>query len=159
MPQIRLFSGAIRNRKEFTLGLLYAAVGAFFALTSLDYDFGTRIRIGPGYFPFWLGVILAGIGVAILLRSLSPETESARLPDFHIRGLIIVFGSLALFAALLKLLGAFFGVVLLVVLASVASHEFDLRKSLIWALIVAAFCAVLFVVLLDVQIPLWPSWI
>jgi hypothetical protein len=42
---------------------------------------GTGARMGPGYFPFWLGMILAGLGVITLLKALGKaDNDQHRIP-------------------------------------------------------------------------------
>ncbi|MFL6716596.1 MAG: tripartite tricarboxylate transporter TctB family protein, partial [Burkholderiaceae bacterium] len=48
----------IRNQKDFWSGVMFAAFGLFFAGFGTRYTFGSAARMGPGYFPTVLGVIL-----------------------------------------------------------------------------------------------------
>jgi len=48
----------IRNKKDFGAGIMYMVFGLFFALNALNYKMGTAAKMGPGYFPFWLGALL-----------------------------------------------------------------------------------------------------
>ena len=49
----------IKNQQDFWAGIMFIVIGVGFALFSESYDMGTPARMGPGYFPFWLGVCLA----------------------------------------------------------------------------------------------------
>lgn len=44
---------------------MFAAVGTSFAVGAFNFDIGSAARMGPGYFPFLLGVLLAVLGVEI----------------------------------------------------------------------------------------------
>src|SRR3546814_2673111 len=48
----------IKNKQDFWSGIMFTAVGAAFALGARGYAMGTSARMGPGYFPFWLGIAL-----------------------------------------------------------------------------------------------------
>ena len=60
----------IKNYQDFYAGLMFLIFGGLAAWLSTSYNMGTGARMGPGYFPFWLGAILAGLGVIILLKAL-----------------------------------------------------------------------------------------
>ena len=66
----------IKSQKDFFSGLLFTVVGASFAYGATSYTIGTGARMGPGYFPLMLGVILALIGAVILFKALVVETST-----------------------------------------------------------------------------------
>ena len=55
----------IRSQKDFASGLMFVIVGVIFASIATTYNMGTAAKMGPGYFPFWLGVLMAIIGAII----------------------------------------------------------------------------------------------
>lgn len=50
-------------------GGLLTAVGLFFAWQAFNLELGTAFRMGPGYFPLVLAVILTLLGIVILVQS------------------------------------------------------------------------------------------
>ena len=52
----------IKSQKDFFSGLMFTVVGGAFAYGATSYTVGTGARMGPGYFPLVLGVILALLG-------------------------------------------------------------------------------------------------
>ena len=60
---------AIKSQKDLLAGLMFTLTGAAFTLGAREYDMGTAGRMGPGYFPLVLGIILAGLGILITLQS------------------------------------------------------------------------------------------
>ena len=56
-------------------GTLFIALGAFFIYQCLQLELGTALRMGPGYFPLVLALILALLGVIILIQSTRVEGE------------------------------------------------------------------------------------
>ena len=52
----------IKSQKDFFSGLMFTIVGAAFALGATTYTVGTGARMGPGYFPLMLGILLAILG-------------------------------------------------------------------------------------------------
>ncbi len=147
----------VKNQKDFTVGLFYIAAGLAFSVLSRSYRMGSADAMGPGYFPFWLGLILALIGTLVAGRSLSARAVRERLPALRLSMFALVMGSILFFGAFVDYLGLVLTVAISVLIASAASHQFRLRNALVCALAVAVFCALLFVALLGLQIPLWPD--
>ena len=48
----------IRSHQDFVSGVMFIVTGAAFAILARSYRMGTAGSMGPGYFPFWLGVVL-----------------------------------------------------------------------------------------------------
>ncbi|GAA1034619.1 tripartite tricarboxylate transporter TctB family protein [Virgisporangium ochraceum] len=147
-----------RSYPDVLAGGLFVVIGGAFVVGSLGYELGTPLRMGPGYFPLLVGVIVVALGLAIVVKGL-------------VAGEVITFGSVpwravaAIVAALL-----FFGLTveglgfvpasavtaLLTALAS--SRVRPLRAVLIaGALTVAA--TLIFVVGLQLRIPVRGPWL
>ena len=60
----------LRNKQDFWSGVMFTLLGLGFAWKATSYSMGTAARMGPGYFPHWLGIIMAVLGAVILLGSL-----------------------------------------------------------------------------------------
>ena len=60
----------IKNKKDFWAGIFFIAFGAGAAAVAQENALGTLSRMGPGFFPTALGVILALLGmVAVSLMT------------------------------------------------------------------------------------------
>ena len=154
-----LKSNIIRNQKDFAAGLLYIGFGAAFAIGATFYNMGSADRMGPAYFPFWLGVILALIGVIVLTASLRARSASVPMPKFDWKVLAWILASVAAFGALLTWLGLVVSLVALVLISSLASHEFAWKGAVLNAVFLLIVCVGAFVYGLGLQLPLWPSFI
>ncbi len=55
----------IKSQKDFFSGLMFMGVGVAFAWGATTYNVGNGARMGPGYFPLLLGILLALIGAAV----------------------------------------------------------------------------------------------
>jgi hypothetical protein len=98
----------MKSEKDFWSGLMFLVAGIGFAWGATNYSFGSAARPGPAYFPFGLGVILAGLGAIILLKSLVIETEGGdRIGSIAWKQLGIIVGSVVLFGITLPLLLGF----------------------------------------------------
>jgi len=144
----------IRHPKDFWAGVLFIALGGGGCLVALAYPMGTAARMGPGYFPRAVGLLLAALGASLVLRALRIQGERLSFPT--LKPLIIVLASVLLFGVALSTAGLVLSTVLLVLLASAASHEYRRVESLIAAIALATFVVVAFHYGLDLQIDTFP---
>jgi len=146
----------IRHPKDFVAGLLFAAVGAAAIIIAANYPLGTAARMGPGYFPRILGILLIVLGGAIALRALRINGEG--LPRWHWRPVLIVLGSVVLFGSIVDKVGLALSTIILIVLASAASREFRPLESLVSGIALAVLSISVFVLALKLQLPIWPQF-
>lgn len=158
----------IKNQKDFFAGLMFMGVGVAFAWGATNYNVGTGARMGPGYFPLMLGVLMAVIGAAITFTSLVVETVGggkigkwAWKPLFYVIAANVVFG--VLLAGLPSIKFPAFGLIVaiyaLVFIASMAEAGWKFKTTLILATVLAVGSYFAFVVALKLQFPVWPSFI
>jgi len=144
----------IRHPKDFWAGVLFIAIGGAAFLIALDYAMGSAGRMGPGYFPRSLGLILIGLGALLVLRSLRVRGDAITFPTF--KPVIIVLASVLLFGLTVSTLGLVIATILLVLVSSVASHEYRWKESIIAAIALAIFVVIAFRYGLSLQLPTWP---
>ena len=65
-----------------------------------DYSLGSAVRMGPGYFPLLLGLVLAGIGGILVVRSVA--IDGAPVDRLQVRPLASIVIGVVLFGALLE---------------------------------------------------------
>ena len=90
----------IRNQKDFGAGLMYMVIGIFFAYMATQYQMGTPAKMGPGYFPFWIGVLLTIIGFIVLLGSLRAKAMIEKIPAFNWKIIGLITGSVVAYGIL-----------------------------------------------------------
>ncbi len=158
----------IKSQKDFFSGLLYLAVGGAFAFGATNYNVGTGARMGPGYFPLMLGILLAIIGAFVTFKSLTVETQDgekigkwAWKPLFFIIVGNLLFGILlgglpSLGVPAMGLIVAIFGTTFVV---SLAGDTFKFKEVLILSTILCIGSYGAFVKLLNLQFPVWPTFI
>jgi hypothetical protein len=158
----------IKSQKDFFSGLMFMAVGVAFAWGATNYSIGTGARMGPGYFPLMLGILMAILGAAIVLESMVVETEDgekigkwAWKPLFFVISANLVFGVAlgGLPSIGIPAMGMIVGIYALTFIASLAGEEFKLKEVMILATILAIMSYVAFIMLLKLQFPVWPTFI
>jgi hypothetical protein len=158
----------IKSQQDFWSGLMFMGVGIAFAWGATSYTIGEGARMGPGYFPLVLGVLLTLIGVFITFEALVVETEDgepigkwAWKPLGFIIGANLIFG--ILLAGLPKIglpaMGLIVGIYALTFVAALAGEEFKVKEVAILATVLAVGSYLAFIVLLKLQFPVWPSFI
>ena len=155
----------IKSQKDFFSGLMFMCVGVAFAWGASDYTLGNGARMGPGYFPMVLGILLALLGGVITFTALVVETvdgdkvgKFAWKPLFFIIMANLVFGVCigGLPSIGLPPLGLIVGIFLLTFIASNAGDEFKIKEVVILAILLALLSYLAFIVLLKLQFPVWP---
>ena len=149
----------ISHPKDFLTGFMFLFFGAAAMALSRGLTIGRPAKMGPGYFPFGLGLLLGVLGAVLLSRSLLRTEAPQPWPSLHLGPLAIVLLSVFLFSQVLKPLGLLLSTALLVVMVSKASHEFRWRETLVNAAVLVVIVLVVFVYLLKFQIPVWPAFI
>jgi len=144
----------IRHPKDFWAGVLFIAFGGAACVIALDYAMGTAARMGPGYFPRVLGLMLCALGALLVLRSFKLQGAPLSFPTF--KPLAIVLASVLLFGLVVNKVGLVIATLLLVLVASTASHEYRWRESIVAAIALAVFVVVAFRYGLGLQLPTWP---
>jgi hypothetical protein len=150
----------IRNQRDFVSGCMFLLVGLAFAAGALQYSMGKPARPGPGYFPLILSLLLAGLGVIVVLRSLRVHAEGGNpIGGIAWRPLAVVIGSILVFALALPTLGLLLSGPLLIVLVSLAGREFSWKGALLNSAILTAGSWVVFIWGLGLTIPVKPAFL
>ncbi|MEJ8850265.1 tripartite tricarboxylate transporter TctB family protein [Variovorax rhizosphaerae] len=158
----------IKSQKDFFSGLMFAVMGVAFAWGASTYNVGNGARMGPGYFPLMLGIVMALMGLGIMFTSLTAETEDGHpIGPWAWKQIIYIIGANLAFGVLLgglpsigiPAMGLIIAIYALVLIASLAGHEFNLKKVLILATVLAIGSYIAFIWALKLQIQVWPTFI
>jgi hypothetical protein len=144
----------IRHPKDFFAGLIFVAFGVGAVILGSAYPLGAAARMGPGYFPRILGIMLIVLGAALALRGL--RLQGSPFPAWKWRPTLVVIGSVVLFGLIVTRVGLVFSTILLIVLSSAASTEFRPKEALISGVLLAALAVGVFVIGLKLQLQIWP---
>ncbi|SFD33862.1 tripartite tricarboxylate transporter TctB family protein [Paracidovorax konjaci] len=158
----------IKSQKDFFSGLMFMGVGVAFAVGATNYNIGNGARMGPGYFPLILGVLLAVLGGAITFYATVVENASGdKIGKWAWKQLFFILASNFAFGVLLAglpslgvpAMGLVVAIYALVFIASLAGDTFNAKEVFILATILAVGSYVAFVWALKLQFPVWPSFI
>jgi hypothetical protein len=149
----------LRNPKDFWAGVLFASIGAAFAIIVevYDYPIGSARRMGPGYFPLVIAGLLTLLGVIILAKSFL--TDGGQVSKFAWRPIIWVLGAVVVFGVTVKTIGFALAIILVVLISSFGGHEFKFKEQLIAAVVLAIGSVLVFVIGLKLPFPIWPSFL
>jgi len=146
----------IKSPRDFWAGLMFIAFGLFFVVVAqMNYQMGTAVRMGPGYFPTVLGGLLAVLGAVVLFGAFT--IEGTPVPKFHFRPLLFILASSLAFAYLLKPLGLIVSGFALVIIAAYGGHEFKWKEVIFLAIGLVIFSVLVFVKGLTLPFPICPS--
>ncbi len=158
----------IKSQKDFYAGLLYVVIGVGFAWGATNYSIGNSARMGPGYFPLMLGILLAFIGAVVMFRALVIETpDGDPIGKWALRPLVFIIVANFLFGILLggwpllglPAMGLIIAIIVLTFVAALAGDQFRFIEVLILALLLAALSWFAFVWGLNLQFQVWPAFL
>ena len=145
----------IRSPKDFWAGLIFVAIGGGFVLLAQQYRLGDMHRMGPAMFPTLVGALLAALGAVMALRAFA--LAGATVPRFQARALGISLLAIVLFGIALQWLGLVAAIAVLVLVGAQAARDVRPLETVALAAVMIAFSAAVFVWLLGLPLPLWPS--
>ena len=158
----------IKSQKDFFSGVAFVVIGVAFAWGATNYNIGNGARMGPGYFPLLLGVVLALIGLGVMFKAMVVQTETGDpIGKWAWKPLVFIIGANLAFGLLLgglprfgvPAMGLIAGIYGLTILAGLAGERFSLKESLILATVLAVGSYLAFVVALKLQFVVWPTFI
>ena len=145
---------SIPSPRDFFAGLIFLFFGALAAYIAREYPMGSAVRMGPGYFPYLLGILLALLGVAICIKSLLIHGE--RIESVNLRALSLVLGAVAVFAGTIESAGIVIATALLVGVGAAASPESRLREVVVLIVFLLALAVGVFTYALGLPFKLFP---
>lgn len=149
---------SVGNPRTLVVGLLFVLVAVVGFTFALGYQPGTAARMGPGFFPRLVTLLLGLVGAAVAIGSLRRRAEGPTdgLEPWDLRSLGWVLGAVILFGLAAVPLGFPIALVALVLVASRASPEFTWAGALAATAVLVGLCLLIFVWGLGMPFPVWP---
>lgn len=151
-------SSIIRNPKDFFSGAIFILFGLGALIISQDYRMGSAGNMGPAYFPSIVGALLALGGAILLARGVMTNDDTAS-ERWAVKEGAMILGGTILFGILIRNAGLIAAVVVMVMFGGLASVKFKALPYLLMGILMAAFCALLFVVALGLPMALVGPWL
>ena len=158
----------IKSQRDFFTGLMFLLLGVAFAWGSGNYPMGSAGRMGPGYFPLMLGIMLAGLGVVITVKAMVIETiDGDPIGSISWKPLVFIIAANLVFGIAIGGMpsiglppqGLIVGLFALTFIASNAGDEFNFKEVFVLAVILSIISYGAFIMLLKMQFPVWPTWL
>jgi hypothetical protein len=145
-----------KSNRDYYGGALMFLLGLGAVLQGRTYSMGTLSRMGPGFFPVALGVILALAGAAIAIRARFAEREGEDkvLPP-EWRGWLCISLSIIAFVVLGKYGGLVPATFAIVFISALGDRQNTFKSALVLALAIVVICLVVFWWALRMQFPLF----
>lgn len=149
----------LQRPRDVASGILVMAIGALFLMVGWDLEFGSSLRMGPGYIPFVLSVLTVLLGAVLTWKGLQSAPVASGMTQLPWIGLFGNLGAVLFFGLTVRGLGLAPVVAITVLITASTSRYARLHVSLALALGVAAFCALLFRQLLGLPVPVIGPWL
>jgi len=141
-------------RQDFLGGLVIIAVAAFAYWLARDLPAGAGGGMGPGTLPKGLAILLGGLGALLAFDSLLKQAVA--LERWTIRGPLFILGALVVFGLAVRPLGLAVAGPLAIAVAALSSDEVRWKETLVFGVLMTAFCIGLFKFALGLPMPLAP---
>lgn len=136
--------------RSLAIALFLFVGGATFSIMSLDYRIGTPDYMGPGFFPFFIGLIICAIGSTFLLDARRDDTRLCANYAAGIKLLASICSSVIVF----KYTGMLVAVLFLVWTSALIHPKFNIKQTLYLSAAVGVLTVAMKYSLMETM-PLW----
>lgn len=146
----------VKNQQDFFggMGLILLALVAFVASNDLP---GMRgFAFGPGTAPRLFALMLAVLSLAVVVSGL--VYPGPQVTKYKVRGVVFIIGAILAFAATIRPLGLIIATFSTIVICAAAAEDVKWRETVLWAVVLTVFCALLFPYGLNLPFQLWPRF-
>lgn len=113
---------------DFLAGVIFAFIGIAAMAIAQNYQMGTLSRMGPGFFPFLLGIVITALGVMLMLRPVLFAESRESIGRLDPRPMLFIIASVASFGTVVENAGLIVGISVMTVLAWAGSRSSSLRE-------------------------------
>ncbi len=144
-----------RSARDVVAGLVFIAFGVAFGLGAVTYEVGTPTRMGPGFYPLGVGILLVVLGVLIALVPEAVDGDEGPVARPPWRAVVLILGAILIFGFTVRPLGLVPSVFIASALSSIASERTGPPMALLLAASLTIVSVLLFVVALRLQLQLF----
>jgi putative tricarboxylic transport membrane protein len=146
----------VQNQQDFYGGMALIGLALLAFVASNDLPGMRGFAFGPGTAPRLFAFALAALSILVVVGGLL--TKGPEITPYKLRGVILILGSILVFAATIRSLGLVIATFCTVMTCAAAAEDIRWRESLLWAAVLTAFCSVLFPYGLNLPFQLWPRF-
>jgi len=144
--------GYVRGPQSFACGAVLVALAIFALWASSDLTQGTLRSMGPAMLPRWLAIGVGMCGIALIATGLLVDGEP--LERWSLRGPVFVAAAILSFALTIRTIGFAVAGPLTILISGFSSSETRWKESIVFALLMTAFCIGLFRYALNQPMPI-----
>ena len=144
----------IKNQQDFWAGMMFASFGAMAIWLSTDYPMGTASRMGPGYFPTWLGGMMLVMGAIVAVMGLKFE-GSEKITPFAWKPMIMLSIGFVVFGWGVDHIGFIPSLFGLSVITAAAGQNFKVLEVLMMTVVLIAIMVGVFIYGIELPFPLF----
>ena len=147
---------------DLMAGGTFVVLGLAFAIGGSQYDVGSALRMGSGYVPLVLGIILALLGAVIVVasfRGVDPTVANADRGVIPWRRMGLLLAAVMFFGFTVDGLGLGPSLLVTTFLAALAGHGTRVYRAAVIAVGLTVVCLVVFVALLQLRLPVLGDWL
>jgi putative tricarboxylic transport membrane protein len=145
---------SIKNQEDFWAGLMFIGFGILAIVVARDYPMGSAMRMGPGYFPTWLGALLILIGAVV--SGIALRTVGERVTPFAWKPMILLSLSFFAFGWSIDVIGFVPALVGVIALSSLAGKRVYLLELILLTIVLVLLAIGVFVY--GIELPLRMFW-
>ncbi len=132
---------------------MFIAFGALAIFIASDYPYGTAARMGPGYFPTWIGIAMVILGLMITVSGFREQGQG--IGKWPWKAMILISIAFIFFGWSIDNLGFIIALFVMVTLAAMAGREYRWKEGIILAVVLIIGSWALFIKALELSFPLW----
>jgi putative tricarboxylic transport membrane protein len=144
----------VKSPQDLLAGITIIAMAVTAFVLGWPLYWGSLDGIGPGLMPRAFAVLLGALGA--MLAILAFVTPGARVDGVAWRGLLCLLAAIILFAFTIRPLGLAVAAPATMLVSAVASNETRWGETVLFSIVLSAFCIGLFKFALNLPVPLAP---
>ena len=144
----------IKSQEDFWAGLMFIGFGILAIVVARDYPMGSAGRMGPGYFPTYLGALMIVIGAIMTGRGFRAQGED--VGPIGWRPLLWLSAAFAAFGLLIEGAGFVLALAALIIASSLAGRDTRLLELAVLIVVLITASVALFIYGLELPYPLFP---
>jgi Tripartite tricarboxylate transporter TctB family len=146
-------------RKDLLAGGTFVVIGLAFAIAASNYELGTLLRMGPGYFPLILGSILVLLGIGIAVSGFMAASGEDLGHPVPWKAMALLVAALVFFGYTVRGLGIVPTLLVTVFLTAMAGNRARVIPSAVIAVSLTALSVLIFVIALQLRLPYFGPWL